>query len=256
MKRKLTFLLLCCGLSLCLLTGCGGPKSKLRGLVSELNESCPIPLGAIGQMEGVSYKRNEVTFRYALVGIDNLDNFRNRKEEFHRFMLDSYRNNLNDAFRQLFGTIVEAEAGLVVVMNIESGDTFSLYFTPEQLKANMPEEEGDPESYLQESVRSEQFKLPITDGFGDGMVCSNIELDTAYYTYYIDCDEEQLDLREMQQSIEENYDEMVEMLVSSSDPSFVKLMQMLKATGRGLRYFYTGTTSGKEAVFVVSTDAL
>lgn len=255
MKKSITLIALIC-LVLAGLTSCNSDKSELRKMIAQLNTECPIPLGSIGQMDKAEYRSNKVTFYYTIVGLDNLNNFKNNQEAFHNFMLDNYRSNSDEDFRQLLESIVEAEAGLDVVFSIENGDTFTLTFTNEELKANMPETEGDPESYLQSAVTSARMQLPITYGYGDGMVCSNIELDSLYFTYYIDCDENQLDLNEMQQSIEENHAGLVEMLTSSTDPSFVKMMQTLKATNRGLRYFYTGTSSGKEAVVVISPEEL
>lgn len=255
MKKTYTLIALFC-LILTGLTSCNSDKSELRKMIAQLNAQCPIPLGSIGQMDNAEYRNNQVTFNYTIVGLDNLNNFKNNQEAFHNFMLDNYRSNSDEDFRQLLEAIVEAEAGLDVIFSIESGDSFTLHFTNEELKANMPETEGDPESYLQSAVATARMQLPITYGYGDGMVCSNIELDSLYFTYYIDCDENQLDLNEMQQSIEENHAGLVEMLTSSTDPSFVKMMQTLKATHRGLRYFYTGTTSGKEAVVTISPEEL
>jgi len=255
MKKSLSIIIVFC-LILLGLTSCNSEKSELRKMIAQLNTECPIPLGSIGQMDKAEYKSDKVTFFYTIVGLDNLNNFRNNEEAFHKFMLDNYRNNSDEVFRQLLEAIVEAEAGLDVVFGIENGESFTLQFTYEELKANMPEAEGDPESYLQSAVASARMQLPITYGYGDGMVCTNIDLDSMYYTYYIDCDEDQLDLNEMQQSIEENHEIMVELLTSSTDPSFVKMMQTLKATNRGLRYFYTGTTSGKEAVVTIAPDEL
>lgn len=257
MKKSISSILIFCLILLGLtLTGCSDQKRELRKMISQLNTECPIPLGSIGQMDNAKYHNNKVTFNYTIVGLDNLDNYRNNEVAFHNFMLDNYRNNSDEDFRQLLEAIVAAEAGLDVVFRIENGDSFTLHFTYEELKANMPQEEGDPETYLQSAVESARMQLPITYGYGDGMVCSNIELDSAYFTYYIDCDEDQLDLNEMQQSIEENHQSFVEMISSSNDPSFVKMLQTLKATNRGLRYFYTGTTSGKEAVVTIAPEEL
>ena len=255
MKKTLTLIVLSC-LILLGFTSCNSEKSELRKMIAQLNTECPIPLGSIGQMDKADYKHDKVTFYYTIVGLDNLNNFRNNQEAFHQFMLDNYRTNSDEDFRQLLQTIVDAQAGLDVIFSIENGESFTLQFSHEELKANMPQAEGDPESYLQAAVASARMQLPITYGYGDGMVCTNIDLDSMYYTYYIDCDEEQLDLNEMQQSIEENHEAMVELLTSSTDPSFVKMIQTLKATNRGLRYFYTGTRSGKEAIGTIAPEEL
>ncbi len=244
------------GLVLLSLTGCNSERSKLRKMIAQINAECPIPLGSIGQMDKAQYRSNRVTFFYTIVGLDNLNNFKNNREAFHQFMLENYRSNSDEAFCRLLEVIVNAQADLDVVFGIENGETFTLQFTWQELKDNMPTSTSDPESYLQSAVASARMQLPITYGYGDGMVCTNIDLDSMYYTYYIDCDENQLDLNEMQQSIEENHEALVEMLTSSTDPSFVKMMHTLKATKRGLRYFYTGTSSDKEAVVTIAPEEL
>jgi len=254
MKRLSAIALFC--LILLGVTSCRNDKSELEKMIDQLNTECPIPLGSIGQMDNATYKNHKVTFNYTIVGLDNLDNYKNNQEAFHNFMLDNYRSNSDEDFRQLLETIVEAEASLDVVFSIESGDSFTLSFSNEELKANMPQTNGDPETYLQSAVQSARMQLPITYGYGEGMVCSNIELDSLFFTYYIDCDENLLDLNEMQQSIEENHKGLVELLTSSNDPSFMKMLETLKATNRGLRYFYTGTTSGKEAVVTITPEEL
>ena len=38
--------------------------------------------------------------------------------------------------------------------------------------------------------------------------------------------------------------------------AFVRMMNMLKETNRGLRYLYTGTTSGKEALVSIESEEL
>lgn len=254
--KKTLYSIVLFGLILLGLSGCNSERSKLRKMIAQINDECPIPLGSIGQMDKAQYRGNQVTFFYTIVGLDNLNNFKNNREAFHQFMLDNYRNNSDEQFRQLLEVIVGAQADLDVVFGIENGETFTLQFTLQELKANMPTASGDPESYLQSAVASARMQLPITYGCGEGMVCTDIGLDSMYYTYYISCDENQLDLNEMQQSIEENHEALVEMLTSSTDPSFAKMMQTLKATGRGLRYFYTGSTSGKEAVVTIAPEEL
>ena len=118
----------------------------------------------------------------------------------------------------------------------------------------MPTFVGDPETYLQSTIESSRLQLPIT--YAEGMVCHKIDMDNEYFTYYFECDENLFNINEMQQSAIENHDAMKEMMLSSSDPSFVRTTQMLKTTHRGLRYIYIGTTSGKEAVVAITSEEL
>ena len=245
-------------LSLCFLiclTGCQNDYQKYLGLMIEsLNKECPIPLGAIGHMTEASYDGSTVTFNYSLTGLYDAESLEQNQEQFHQYMLDNYRSNSDESFRQLLNAIVDAEADLDVVFAIDGGKKITLHFTNEELADNRPSYIGDPETYLLSTLQSTRLQLPIT--YSEGMVCTRIELDSAYFTYYFDCDETLFNINEMQYSAEQNHDAVKEMLTASSDPSFVKMMNMLKQTNRGLRYFYTGTTSGKEAIVTIESEEL
>ena len=237
------------------LMGCQNDYQKhLKLLIQSLNDDCPIPLGAMGHMTKAEYDGTTVTFNYLLTGLFAAENLEQNQEQFHQYMLDSYRNNSDESFRQLLNAIVKAKADLDVVFTLEGKKEVTLHFTCDELADNMPSYVSDPETYLQSILQSTQLQLPFT--YSEGMVCTRIELDNAYFTYYFDCDENLFDINEMQYSAEQNHDAMREMLTSSSDPSFVKMMEMLKSTQRGLRYFYTGTTSGKEAIVTIESNEL
>ena len=229
-------------------------QKQLKLMVENLNNECPIPLGAIGHMEKAEYDDTTVTFNYTLTGIFDLESFTSNKEQFHQYMLDNYRSNSDESFRQLLKAIVDAKANLDVIFAIEGGENVTLHFTCDELSDNMPSFVGDPETYLQSTIESSHLQLPITQA--EGMVCHKIDMDNEYFTYYIECDENLFDINEMQQSAIENHDALKEVMTSSSDPSFVRMIQMLKATHRGLRYIYIGTTSGKEAVVAITTEEL
>ena len=237
------------------LTSCQNDYQKYLSLMIEsLNKECPIPLGAIGHMEKASYDGSTVTFNYTLTGMYDAESLEQNQEQFHQYMLDNYRSNSDESFRQLLNAIVKAKADLDVVFAVDNGKDVTLHFTNEELADNMPSYIGDPETYLQSTLQSTRLQLPIT--YSEGMVCTRIELDSTYFTYYFDCDEGLFNITEMQYSATENHDAVKEMLTTSSDPSFVKMMNMLKQTNRGLRYFYTGTTSGKEAIVTIESEEL
>lgn len=252
--KKYILALFCSCLTLVLLTSCNQNKKQLRQLVSELNSECPIPLGAIGQMDNALYNGRVVTFNYSVSGMGSIDQIKAREEQFHQFMLDNYRNNSDEGFRQLLEAIVAADADLEVVMHLDNGESYSFHFSNSELKNNMPQIEGDPESYLVSAVESTKMQLPIS--YGQGMECSQIILDETAFTYIIECDEDLLNMDEMHQSTVENHALMVEMMTGSVDPSFIKLMSSLRATHRALRYLYIGKTSGKEAVVEIAPEEL
>ena len=237
------------------LTACQNDYQKhLRLLVNSLNEECPIPLGAIGHMDKADYDGEVVTFYYSLTGVFDFQSLSTNQEQFHQYMLDNYRSNSDESFRQLISAIVKAKADLKVIFSSPNNDPITLHFTNKELSDNMPTFMGDPEAYLQSSLQSMQLQLPMT--YSEGMICSHVELDSNYFTYYLECDENLFDINEMAFSAEQNHDAVRDMLTSSSDPSFVKLLSTLKETDRGLRYLYTGTTSGKEALVTIESEEL
>ena len=253
MKIRQYIIILAVGL-FCL-TSCQNDYQKhLKLMVESLNKECPIPLGAMGHMTEATYNGTTVTFHYLLTGMFDAESFGSNQEQFHQYMLDNYRSNSDETFRQLLKAIVEAKADLDVVFAIEGGEGVTLHFTNEELSDNMPSYIGDPETYLQSTLQSTRLQLPLT--YSEGMVCTRIELDSAYFTYHFDCDENLFDINEMQFSANTNHDAVKDLLTSSSDPSFVKMMNMLKETNRGLRYLYTGTTSGKEAIVTIESEEL
>lgn len=247
------------------LASCSNNK-ELDEMIDALNEECPIPLGAVGQMDKAEYRHNDVTFYYTLVSDFSAELLKDKEGDFHQFMLDNYQYNSDEGFAKLFQTIVDAGAGLWISLNTQeeasfdnektnySHDCYKIYFSNEELRYHLPGKQSTSEDYLQFAVRSLRMQLPIV--FGTGMVCNTIDLDLNNMTYIIDCDESNHNISEMQQNLNHDRDLTVEMIVSSTDPSFVKLMDMLKGTHRGLQYKYVGTTSHEEAVMTIKPEEL
>lgn len=223
-------------------------------MMDSLNDECPIPLGAIGHMEYAQYNGNTVTFHYSLTGVFDINNFTSNQEQLHQYILNNYRNNSDESFRQLLQAIVKAEADLDLIFEVEEGDTFTIHFTCDELSDNMPSFVGDPETYLQSTIESHRIQLPIT--YAEGMIIKEIDLNDEFLTYYIECDEDLYNINEIQQSALEYHEDLKTMIINSSDPSFVRTIEMLKVTNRGLRYIYIGTLSAKEAVIAITSEEL
>ena len=79
-------------------------------MVESLNKECPIPLGAMGHMTEATYNGTTVIFHYLLTGLFDDATFEQNQEQFHQYMLDNYRNNSDESFRQLLNAIVNAKA--------------------------------------------------------------------------------------------------------------------------------------------------
>lgn len=241
-------------LILATLCSCNEAKRDLKKLVDQLNSECPMTLGDSGQMVGTTYKDDVVTLNYHLRGIEGLKNFDENYEMYHQMMLESYAGTADPKFQSILNAIVDADASLEVVFRCEGDKEFRLKFTHEELAQIIPGSNVDPDTYLANFVEKAKMELPST--VGQGMIGTDILLDKEALSYIFECDELLCDFEKMSQSIVENHDNMRDMMLSSTDPNTVRLLDMLKASHRAIRYVYRGTTSGQEVVFEVSSKEM
>lgn len=253
MKKLFTYFTLIT-LMLATFSSCDSAQRDLRKLVKSMNEECPMSLGDSGQLVSTTYKDNVVTLNYSLRGVEGLKNFDENYDMYHSMMLESYRNTSDSSFVHILQSIVKAKASLDVVFRCDNQKKFRLSFTTDELKKNMPCDDSDPESYLCNFVERGHMELPSK--FAEGMMGTDMILDKTSLTYLFECDETIFNMDEMQQSAIENHDSMRDMMLSSTDPNTIKMIDMLKQTHRSIRYVYRGTTSGKEAIFSVSPEEM
>lgn len=254
MKRTFLHIILACSI-LISLTGCDSNTLRLKKLIKELNKECPMPLGEIGQMNKAVYRGNTVIFEYTIN--DGLlkrqyidDDLLQDIDNLHQFMIISYCTNTDTTFRQLMKAIVDAKADLRVIfsnMNVET------IFTNEEL-AQCLNSDDNPESALQNIMEGIRLQMPIQ--LSEGMVNSAVSMDEEYFSYSIQCNEDLIDINDVQANEEEAKAAMKELIETSTDPTFVRMIELLRTTHRGLAYHYIGTTSGKESVICITPEEL
>lgn len=255
MKKTFLNIILACSILLSL-TGCDSNTLRLRQLIKELNKECPIPLGEIGQMDKASYHGNTVTFEYAIHDENIGALCQEDVASMHHFILNSYSTNTDTTFRTLLKAIVDAKADLHVVFY--NGDkhektVISITFSNEEL-AQCLNSDGDPEAALQNIIEGIRLQMPIQ--LSEGMVNSAVSMDEEYLSYSIQCNEDLVDINDVQANEEEAKSAMKELIATSTDPTFVKMIDLLRSTHRGLAYHYIGTTSGKESVISITPEEL
>lgn len=240
------------------MTGCYNEKQRtLRGYVNAINSDCPIPLGDIARMTEARYHGNSVEFTYLFS--DKIDLEAWKSDDFYQLMLKSFESNTEESFCKLFDAIIDAQADLKVTMKPENpkNDFFgmTLLFVTDSLKAHRPTPlTQDVESQLQTALSTNRMQLPMH--VSNGIEWTRVELDKDYYVYYYECDETVCNIDEMRSSLSENRTQMVNMILGSNDPTFVKFQSLLVASNRGIRYVYQGNKSGKTAEFTIPCDEL
>lgn len=236
------------------LCSCNGAKRDLKKLVAQLDSECPISLGDSGLMVGTTYKHDVVTLNYKLRGIEGLKNFDENYEMYHRMMLESYASTADPKFQAILNAIVDAGASLDVFFRCDNDKEFCLHFSHAELAQIIPGSNVDPDTYLANFVEKAKMELPSI--VGQGMTGTDIILDKNALSYIFECDEAVCDFEKMRQSTIDNHDSMRDMMLSSTDPNTVRLIDMLKASNRAIRYVYRGTTSSQEAIFEVSPNEM
>lgn len=229
--------------------------SQLKRLVQLMDKSCPFSAGESITMDKVAYDGHAVTINYFVKeGVLNFDQIRANEETFRANMLLGYANDTEVGFKKLMDAIVKAGAALNIVFNSESDGSVTLHFTSEELKANRPTSEGNPEMKLKINADNARLQTPAV--VADGMVMTDVTLDSHYYTYVYSCDESIYDMDALMESISEMKEAIMEDVLGEDDMITKGMIGLLKDTGRGFAFKYVGTTSGKTVTVYVKPDEL
>ena len=161
---------------------------KLKASVEAFNKECPIPIGNVGQVDGVTYKDKTVEMVYVMdEQFTNLDYLSSDPEGMKISIMTSMRN---DNSKQLFRMIIDAKADLsVVYKGKNTGKEARFRFTPEELQQELERPEASPEEKLAYELRKANHMMPMETGTevlitelrdeGDAIVYMACVLDTA-----------------------------------------------------------------------------
>ena len=244
LMKKFYTLLLVATLALSF-SSCNFSQAKLRTIINELNKECPIEMGVMGSMSHATYENDTVTFFYQIDGtLLNFPALKENIDEFHKNMLESYRNTDSESFLMILQTIAKSDATLKVVMSDKNSDNeIALYFDKEELSDLSRTTQHDPEENLEAIVNT--CTLQGETDMGDGMTQSQVTLDGGFISYVILCDEEVYDIDLLAENEAEIYANIIDEF-QQHDPVMDKMLKDLVATNRGIRYIYRGSTSGNE----------
>lgn len=235
-------------------TSCGG-DSQLKRIVQLMDKSCPFSAGESITMDKVAYDGHAVTINYFVKeGVLNFDQIRANEETFRANMLLGYANDTEAGFKKLMDAIVKAGAALNIVFNSESDGSVALHFTSEELKANRSSSEGNPEMKLKINADNARLQTPAV--VAEGMVMTDVTLDSHYYTYVYSCDESIYDMDVLMESISEMKEAIMEDVLGEDDMITKGMIGLLKDTRRGFAFKYVGSTSGKTVTVYLEPDEL
>lgn len=228
--------------------------SQLKEMVREMNKICPIPMGEWLTIENVTYDNNTVTMTYIVQeGFLDFDGVRANEEAFRNNMLMGYANNTEQGFNMFFDAIINAKANMCMVYKSKDGNSYSMQFTYDELKANRAGENADPEALLKTMVDNARLQTPqIVD---EGLIMTDVTIDAKYYTYVYSCDESNYDIDYMKENLGMVKEEILNGL-SENNSIMKSIFELLKSTNRGIAYKYVGSVSGKECTIFIDPSEL
>ncbi len=229
-------------------------KKELKNIIKEVAKECPIQVDEYTSIENMDYSHNTVVITYGVVaGQMNLDSFRSNEAALRSNVLLGFANNQNESFKKLFEAVIRANADLLLIFIDGKERNFSIYFTVEELKANMPGADADPEMLLKSVYDNVKMQIPME--VVRGLTIKDVQLDKKSFVYIYECDESVIDIDNLNNNLSEMKKGIIENLVVNGVTT-QSLTSTIKATNRNLVYKYVGSSSGKTAVVSIELDEL
>lgn len=162
---------------------------------------------------------------------------------------DSEEYELYDDGYELDSIAVDTVAVEVIDSVLYDPETPAVYDDTE--KADLDAEDPDV-IFLKRSVQ--EIELPMYAG--NGVVITNIYVDSDNLVYIAECDEDKIDMDLLKASKKEAKKNILKLLQDNSDEALIYSIKMCIKARRGMCYRYVGDTSGKECKIVIPISEL
>ena len=218
------------------------PKSKLQQEVEAFNESCPLDLGYVGKIDGARCEDGNLTMTVTInEDYANMEALKDAPELMKTGVVEMCRNATGD-MKALINLLEEEDAGLAIVYTgSNTGTTFSVEITCDEIKSAADSGDKDPLAVLDAQIRIANAQLPAL--IEEGMLMHAVVLEGDFVIYDIAVDEELYSISQFNEAKKEIQNEMKKMLYQ--DQAVLMYVDACQKAGKGIAYRYTGTTTGK-----------
>lgn len=230
------------------ISSCGTSQQRLKKIVAEMNNECPVNLGLMGTMTKVLYNEedNSVNLYFSV------------SNEFMSF--EEMKQNQNIMINNMKLSTSREDNKILVEDIIKAGASYSIHF----INSLNPSEEMT--FSLSNSEIKEQFENPLTEYeissmmlanqliiensrcpylVDEGMMMTNVRDIGNYLLYSCSLDEKLYDIDHMK-TIDNDLKESLREYFS--DPVMKRQIQILSNLNKGLQYEYYGNKSGKKVI--------
>ena len=121
-------------------------------------------------------------------------------------------------------------------------------------KPSGSDNEVDPEQQLSEAI-ADETKLQSFQIMDEGLVLIDAYVNKKYLTLEYSCDESIISI-EVFNGNKDLLKEAIFELIEQKEPETLEMIELLKATQRGIAYKYVGDKSGKSVAVCVESDEL
>ena len=227
-------------------------KKELKNIIKEVSKECPIQVDQYTSIVNMEYSHNTIVITYG-VGLMNWDAFRSNEAALRSNILLGFANQQNEFFKKFIEAVIRANVDMRLIFIDGKGRNFSVYFTVEELKANMPGVDADPEMLLKSVYDNVKMQIPME--VVKGLTIKDVQLDKKSFVYIYECDESIIDIDNLNNNLSEIKKGIIENIVVNG-VTLQSLTSGIKATNRNLVYKYVGSSSGKTVIVSIESDEL
>ncbi len=233
---------------------------RLRTIVSSMNASCPISLGAMGEMTSVVLQgTNNIVITCSvdesLVDISVLSQ---NTEVMKQSIVMTMANPTDPNMKMLVDIIKNNGAKMTYKYKGKTtGKTMSVTIDHRDI-ANHENSGGatasaNPVAFLEQQIEITTLQCPMD--LGGGLVMTKMVLEGDYATYYYDVDESLISIDLLQENKEASKAAIMSS-INTDDVAMKAFVTACKKAGKGIAYKYVGATSKKVCLITIPVSEL
>ncbi len=236
-----------------MLAGCTA-DNKLKLAAEAANKKCPVSMGAVGDVESITYEDGEVVYTLAInEQLSNMQAMKENPEDMKQMVLTNFANPEGNQ-KTMLDLIIDANASLrFVYKGKESGETIEMALTADEVKAAADNTSLTAEDKLNAEVNATNMQLPMS--IDDATVLEKMVVEGNSVVYLYKIDESILNIDDMKINADDAKQNVKTSLVNGG-PAVHAFLKKVLDTNRDLRYRYIGSESGNSTEFVFTPDEL
>lgn len=241
------------GCMVMLLAGCLA-ENKLKLAVEAANSQCPLSMGAAGDIESIGYEDGVVSFIFAInEQVSNIKAMSENPDIMKRTVITNFVNPDNK-LKIMHDLIIDANASIrLVYKGKESGDSFEVMLSADELKSTEDETSFTAEDKLNAEIEATNMQLPMM--VDEVTILEKLVVEGNSVVYLYKLDESMISIDDMEGNADAAKENVKSSLVNGG-PVVQTFLKKVLDTGRCLKYRYVGSESGEAMEFTFTIDDL